>query len=125
MGRKLVAAKSSDIGSYFERQIASVNFQKRKMASPQNIVGPSIRALRREKGLTQAMLAARCGILGWDIGENTITKIETQIRCIVDAEILCLSKALETTPEKFFPSSEKAKAVVKGYFAERPSRLDS
>lgn len=94
------------------------------MAAPQNIVGPLLRAIRREKGLTQAMLAARCGVLGWDIAENTVTKIETQIRCVVDAELLCLAKALDVRPEAFFPSSEKFKSVVKAYFAERPSALD-
>ncbi len=94
------------------------------MAAPQNIIGPSIRALRREKGLTQAMLAARCGVLGWDIGENTVTKIETQIRCVVDAELLCLAKALEVRPDSFFPPPETAKATVKAYFSARPSPLD-
>jgi transcriptional regulator with XRE-family HTH domain len=89
------------------------------MAPSQNIVGPKIRALRREKGLTQAMLAARCGMLGWDVGENTITKIETQIRCLVDAELLCLAKALDVHPEVLFPSPDKAKATVKTFFAIR------
>lgn len=94
------------------------------MAAPQNIVGSRLRAIRREKELTQAMLAARCGMLGWDIGENTITKIETKIRCVVDAELLCLAKALDVRPEALLPTAEKTKATVKGYFAVRPSNLD-
>lgn len=89
------------------------------MAVAQNIVGPRIRALRREKGLTQAMLAARCGILGWDVGENTITKVETQIRCLVDAEILCLAKALEVRPDEFFPVPERTKAALRKHFADQ------
>lgn len=89
---------------------------------PQNLVGPQLRAIRHEKGLTQAMLAARCGILGWDIGENTITKIETQIRCVIDAELLCLAKALDVELEAFFPLPEKRKALVKGYFGARSSK---
>lgn len=64
-------------------------------------------------------------MLGWDIGENTITKIETQIRCIVDAEILCISKALDVQPQVIFPSSEKSKSVVKQFYDPRPSRLDT
>lgn len=94
------------------------------MAAPQNIVGPRIRALRREKGLTQAMLAARCGVLGWDVGENTVTKIETRIRCVVDAELLCLAKALDVGLSDLLPPPEKTKATVKGYFAVRPSMFD-
>src|SRR5438132_4421493 len=79
-----ISRKPSGIGSYANRRADTVNFQIRKMPSPQNIVGPRLKALRRELGLTQAMLAARCGTLGWDIGENVITKIETAIRCITD-----------------------------------------
>lgn len=94
------------------------------MAASQNIVGTKLRAIRREKGLTQAMLAARCGMLGWDIGENTITKIETDVRCVVDAEILCLASALTVKPADLLPEPEKLKTVVKAYFASRPSQLD-
>jgi transcriptional regulator with XRE-family HTH domain len=88
------------------------------MAAQQNIVGPRIQALRREKGLTQAMLAARCGMLGWDVGENVVTKIETQIRCVVDVELLCLARALDVAPAELLPPKEKAKAIVGSYFAE-------
>ena len=44
--------------------------------------------------MTQAMLTARCNRSGWDIGENTIAKIEAQIRCVTDKEIMFLAKAL-------------------------------
>jgi transcriptional regulator with XRE-family HTH domain len=94
------------------------------MAASQNIVGTKIRAIRREKGLTQAMLAARCGMLGWDIGENTITKIETNVRCVVDAEILCLASALDVLPMNLLPEPDKLKAVMKAYFGSSPSQLD-
>lgn len=90
------------------------------MAAAQNIIGPRIQALRRAKGLTQAMLAARCGVLGWDIGENTITKIETHIRCVVDAELMCLAKALDVTPDLLFPAPEKLKATIRNYYSDRP-----
>jgi len=88
------------------------------MPTPQNIVGPQIKVLRREKGLTQSMLAARCGLLGWDIGENVVTKIETQIRCVTDAELLCLAKALAVRAEQLLPSPEKTKAVVVDFFSQ-------
>ena len=73
--------------------------------SPQNLIGPAIRKLRRQRGLTQAMLAARCNRAGWDIGENTISKLEAQIRCITDGEIVFLTKALNAAVQDFF--SEK------------------
>ena len=94
-------------------------------APPQNFVGPNLGALRRAKGLTQAMLAARCGLLGWDIGENTITKIETQIRCLVDWELLCLAKALNIqVSELFRPSGAMTDKAVRRHFNELRSRLD-
>lgn len=94
------------------------------MTSPQNIVGPQIRTLRREKGLTQAMLAARCGVLGWDIGENTVTKIETQLRCVVDSELICLAHALEADLGELLPAADKWKATIAKFYSARSSRLD-
>jgi ribosome-binding protein aMBF1 (putative translation factor) len=71
----------------------------------QNLVGPVIRKIRYQSGLTQAMLTARCNRSGWDIGENTIAKIEAQIRCVTDREIVFLAKALGVKVQDFF--SEK------------------
>jgi transcriptional regulator with XRE-family HTH domain len=91
------------------------------MPAPQNIVGSRIKSLRRDKGLTQAMLAARCGLLGWDIGENIITKIETRIRCITDVELVCLAKALDVNSESLLPPNEKSKSTVATFFRQRTS----
>lgn len=94
------------------------------MAAAQNIIGSTVQAIRRRKGLTQALLAGRCGMLGWDVGENVITKIETHFRCVTDVELLCLAKALEVHPEELLPGTEKAKAVIKAHYRQRPSSLD-
>ena len=40
------------------------------------------------------MLTARCSRVGWDVAENTIAKVEAQIRCVSDREIVCLARAL-------------------------------
>jgi transcriptional regulator with XRE-family HTH domain len=71
-------------------------------AVAQNLIGPSIRKLRYQRGMTQAMLTARCNRAGWDIGENTIAKIEAQIRCVTDREIVHLAKALGVKVQDFF-----------------------
>ena len=71
---------------------------------PQNIVGPVVRKIRYGKGWTQAMLSARCANSGWDIGENTISKIEAQVRCVTDSEIAFLAKALKVKEQELFPS---------------------
>jgi len=110
--------RPSDIGSYSVLSAPTVNFQIRKMSLSQNIVGPQIKALRLARELTQGMLAARCGMLGWDVSENVITKIETQIRCVVDVELLCLARALRVEPEELLPR-QPSTAAIKGYFADR------
>ena len=70
----------------------------------QNIVGPVVRKIRYGKGWTQAMLSARCARVGWDIGENTISKIEAQVRCVTDGELVFLARALKTKEQELFPS---------------------
>ncbi|MCX6910374.1 MAG: helix-turn-helix transcriptional regulator [Verrucomicrobia bacterium] len=77
------------------------------MAACQNSIGPRIKALRSAQKLTQAMLAARCGTLGWDVGENVITKIETQLRCVTDRELIILAEALRVKLRDFFPNKSK------------------
>ena len=109
-------SESSENGSYDKPWAPTVNFQIRKMPSAQNIVGTQLKTLRREQGLTQAMLAARCGRLGWDIGENTVTKIETHVRCVTDFEIVCIAKALDVSPEALLPPKEKMKSVIESFF---------
>lgn len=69
---------------------------------PQNIVGPEIRRLRRIKKMKQADLAARCGVLGWDVAENVITKIECRFRCVTDIELKVLAKALGISVKDLF-----------------------
>jgi transcriptional regulator with XRE-family HTH domain len=70
---------------------------------PQNIVGPVVRKIRYGKGWTQAMLSARCSRAGWDIGENTISKIEAQVRCVTDSELVWLAQALKIKEQELFP----------------------
>ena len=53
------------------------------------------------------MLAARCGALGWDVGENTVTKIETGVRCVTDNELIFLAEALRVKLRDFFPNKPK------------------
>lgn len=71
------------------------------MAAPKkiNIVGSSVRKLRRAKKWTQEDLAGACQHLGWDIVRETILKIEHGQRRVVDAEVLLLARALSCTLE--------------------------
>jgi transcriptional regulator with XRE-family HTH domain len=70
---------------------------------PQNIVGPRVRKLRYQQGITQEMFAARCSILGWDLSRGTLSKIEAQLRCVTDAELVLLAKALKVDANTLLP----------------------
>jgi transcriptional regulator with XRE-family HTH domain len=72
------------------------------MSEKKNIIGPQVRALRLAQKLTQGALAARCGALGWDITENTVTKIETQLRCVTDRELVLIARALRAKLRDLF-----------------------
>ena len=68
-----------------------------------NIVGRKLRELRKQRGFTLARLAARCGVLGWDVTGGTLAKIETQQRSAFDCELYILKKALGAGTDDFFP----------------------
>ena len=73
------------------------------MKRKSNIVGPKIRRLRNQRDLHQDDLAAKCGLLGWDLSRGTLAKIEAQVRCINDQELLVLAKALKVTVNDLYP----------------------
>jgi len=64
------------------------------MAEQQNIIGTTVRRLRAKKGLTQAQLVAKLNLAGWDLSRGTFSKIESQIRCVTDYELLKLAAGL-------------------------------
>lgn len=73
----------------------------------QNIIGPAVRRLRVEQGLTQDAFAARCQLTGWDLSRETLSKIEAQLRRINDAEALMLAKVLKCELSALFPQNIK------------------
>ena len=73
------------------------------MAKSQNIVGPQVRKLRYQQGLNQEDLAARCGLLGWDLSRGTLSKVEAQLRCVTDAELEILAAALKVAIATLYP----------------------
>lgn len=66
-----------------------------------NILGPNVRALRQQAGLTQDDLAARLQLAGLDnIDRVAVAKIESQIRSLYDFEVLVLARVLKVPPEQ-------------------------
>jgi transcriptional regulator with XRE-family HTH domain len=68
-----------------------------------NIIGKRLRQLRHSRGISLARLAAKCGVLGWDVSGGTLAKIETQQRSAYDCELLILGKALSADIKELFP----------------------
>jgi transcriptional regulator with XRE-family HTH domain len=73
------------------------------MTKQQNIVGAQVRKLRYQQDMTQEALAARCGVLGWDLSRATLSKIEARLRCVTDAELEILANALKVGITTLYP----------------------
>jgi len=71
---------------------------KRKVRK--NLVGPKIRALRSDLGMTQNQFAAKCQLHGFDISLQVLGRIEAQFRCVDDFEIVKFCKILSVTPDQ-------------------------
>lgn len=89
---------------------------------PRNIVGPQIRKLRANRGLTQPMLVARINLLGWPISRETLAKIEAQFRWVADCELLCLARALDTPITALVPSKHEEHPTFETFFGKRVKR---
>ncbi len=70
------------------------------MATELNMIGPTLRSLREAEGLTQAELAGRLQLAGWDISRETLAKVESQVRCVTDRELVRFAEALEVNPSE-------------------------
>ncbi|MDR0901688.1 MAG: helix-turn-helix domain-containing protein [Opitutaceae bacterium] len=75
----------------------------------QNIVGRQVGSIRSNLGLTQEMLAARCGVSGWDISRGTLAKIEAGVRCVTDREAAALALALKVPLHALYPENIAAR----------------
>ena len=53
----------------------------------QNVVGPSIRALRMRKGWSQASLSARLKLAGWNCSRSRLAKIECGLITVRDRDL--------------------------------------
>jgi transcriptional regulator with XRE-family HTH domain len=68
-----------------------------------NIVGPQIRKLRVRRGWSQAKLAERLQLNGWDIGREVVAQVEAQTHCVKDKDLLYFALAFKVSlPDLFF-----------------------
>ena len=59
-----------------------------------NIVGRNVRKIRKEKKWTQAVLIARCQLIGWQLSRESLAKVESGLRRVNDAEACLFAKVL-------------------------------
>ena len=60
-----------------------------------NRVGPKINELRQAKNWTQEQLAAKCNLIGFNLSQGTLAKIESKTRKVSDFEVELLAKVLQ------------------------------
>ncbi len=72
---------------------------------PRNIVGPQVRRLRYQQGLSQSEFAARCQVKGWDITRDVISSIELQRRWVADFEVIFLAQHLKVPVDALWPAA--------------------
>ena len=72
----------------------------------QNMVGPRIKQLRLEKGMTQKTLAERLETLAVDVCRGSISRIEEQKRTITDIELAGIAEVLQVDISEFFKKDE-------------------
>lgn len=78
----------------------------RRTKFPANHVGPQIQRLRRARGWSQAKLAERLQLNGWDVGRDVIARIECRLHCVRDKEILFISRTLGVEVSRLFLTAE-------------------
>lgn len=72
----------------------------------QNMVGPRIKQLRLEKGMTQKTLAERLETLAVYVCRDSISRIEEQKRTITDIELAGIAEVLQVDISEFFKKDE-------------------
>ena len=72
----------------------------------QNMVGPRIKQVRLEKGMTQKTLAERLETLAVYVCRGSISRIEEQKRTITDIELAGIAEVLQVDISEFFKKDE-------------------
>ncbi len=64
-----------------------------------NLIADRLRQLRKARGLSQEALAAQMQLLGVDINQRLISKIERNERFVKDYELACLCRVLNVSEQ--------------------------
>lgn len=72
-----------------------------------NLIFENLRCLRKERKMSQEMLAAQMQLLGVDINQRLISKIERNERFVKDYELACFCKVLHVTERELLGDLEQ------------------
>lgn len=72
----------------------------------QNMVGPRIKELRMEKGLTQKALSEKLETLAVYVCRGSISRIEEQKRTVTDIELAGIAEILQVDIAELFKKTE-------------------
>lgn len=65
-----------------------------------NLISHNLRRLRKDRKLSQEALAAQMQLLGVDINQRLISKIERNERFVKDFEFACFCRVLKVTEKE-------------------------
>ena len=65
-----------------------------------NLIGDTIRSLRKRRGLSQRALAAKLQLNGYDFNDLTILRIEKGTRLVTGIELRALCHFFNVTPNE-------------------------
>lgn len=98
----------SGIGAIAKPRAVTVKLRFWSMAH-KNLIGPAVRRARCALGWSQQETAARCNLMGWALSRATLSKIESRLRRVNDAELWLLAAALSMDMAELFPQGSRRK----------------
>ena len=72
-----------------------------------NVMGGALRAARKEKGLSQAAMAAKLQLFGWDIDRTSWVRIEKGERTLSDCELVAIADVLGTSIDAIISGADR------------------
>lgn len=76
--------------------------KRTKLYGDRNLIGKNVERLRKEHGISQRDFIARLQTEGLDINPTSYSKLEGQLKCATDKELLYISKILNVKMEDLF-----------------------
>ena len=80
---------------------------RKQALGDRNIIGAKVEAIRKEKGLKQKDLLAKLEIRGIELDASGLSKLEGQIRCVTDKELLALAQELDVSVDWLLENDKK------------------